>query len=191
MKLIIVRHGQTEGNAKKRLQGQRINESLNAEGLREADYVLPQLARHNISTLYASPLRRAHQTAELFSKKLNLPITVRDELAERDFGTISGLTWDEIEKHGYTILRVVDKALTYDYRQFGGEDHYQVRSRVQKLLRDLSATHTNETVVCVTHGGIIRILYDELKLEQPEHTATASLHIFELGTGTGKATIDG
>ncbi len=180
MKLIVVRHGQTDLNVKGRLQGQRHDEPLNFEGLHEVERVLAQLNEYGITTLYTSSLRRAKQTAELISKRFGLPINTRHELAERDFGTISGLTWDEVERKGHTTLRAMDKALKYDYRPFDGESNAQVRSRIKKLLFDLLAIHNRDTIACVTHGGIIRILYDELNIEQPEHTTTASLHIFNL-----------
>ena len=180
MKLIIIRHGQTNANVEGRLQGQRINEPLNAEGLRESYNALPDLSQHNITALYTSPILRVYQTAELISKKLRLPLNVRDELAERDFGSLSGHTWEEIGRLGHPGFRAADKALVYDYRPFGGESNHQVRLRIRKLLRDLFALHPNNIILCATHGGIIRILYDELKVKQPEHTPTASLYIFEL-----------
>lgn len=180
MKLITIRHGQTNSNVEGRLQGQRINEPLNEHGVRESFKTLPDLTQYNIVAIYTSPVLRVYQTAELVSQQMGLKLNSRDELAERDFGSLSGHTWEEIGKMVSSELRLADKSLTYDYRPFGGESHNQVRVRVRKLLQDLFSIHSKDTILCATHGGIIRILYDELQVKQPEHTPTASVHMFEL-----------
>ena len=180
MRLIVIRHGKTEGNKKGKLQGQRLDEPLSEEGLNEVRKIIPKLTDYAVGALYASPLRRAYETAEIVAKKLDLPIIIRNELLERDFGTLSGLTWDEIAKLGYTNLREADEGLIYDYQPFGGESAQQVRGRILQFLSKIKSMHlSQEAIVCITHGGIIRLLYDMLDFKQPKHTANA-LHIFEL-----------
>jgi len=180
MKLIVIRHGQTKHNAHGRLQGQRSNESLNLDGANEVRVALEKISEHRPLVLYSSPLKRARETADIIAKEFGLSVTERNELMERDFGSLTGLTWNEVANMGHTKLRELDKSFAYDYRQFGGENVDNVRSRIKKLLKDFSVIHTDETIACVTHGGIIRILYDVLEVEQPETTANASVHVFEI-----------
>lgn len=180
MHLIVIRHGQTEGNAKGVLQGKRTDQSLNAEGIREARLATAKLAETGIVALYSSPLRRARETADPIASALNLTIVLRDELAERDFGDLSGLTWEEATtKTNDPELKERDKNLIFDYRVFGGESVQQVRLRLKKFLEDCRHVHPHDTIACITHGGTIRLLYDELNIPQPTHVSNVSLHTFE------------
>lgn len=186
MYLIVIRHGQTEGNAKGVLQGKRIDQSLNAEGIREARLAIVKVVETNIVALYSSPLRRARETADPIASALNLTLALRDELAERDFGDLSGLTWEEAAaKANDPALKEKDKNYIFDYRAFGGESVQQVRSRLKKFLESCRHVHPQDTIACITHGGIIRLLYDELNILQPAHVSNASLHTFEVAYPLG------
>lgn len=179
MNLIVIRHGKTASNLKEILQGQRINESLLPEGIRDAKSIIPQLTNKNISAIYSSPLLRAYETAKIIAEKLKLPIITKDELQERDFGTLSGKTWDFVTESIDKDLKQLDKTFSYDYQPYKGENIEQVRKRLQKLLNTLTKTHKKENIACVTHGGILRLLYDELGVEQPDHITNTSIHTFQ------------
>src|SRR3989338_1267684 len=138
MKLIVIRHGQTKHNAHGRLQGQRSNESLNLDGANEVRVALEKISEHRPLVLYSSPLKRARETADIIAKEFGLSVTERNELMERDFGSLTGLTWNEVANMGHTKLRELDKSFAYDYRRFGGENVDNVRSRIKKLLKDFS-----------------------------------------------------
>lgn len=180
MKLIIIRHGQTEGNKEGRLQGKRSDEPLSAEGVKEVEKILDELDRFRIKTLYSSTLKRAIQTADIIAGKFNVAVIAKSELAERDFGTLTGFTWEEIAARGHGNLKDVDKALSYNYRPFDGESVGDVRFRIKQFIKELFSVHKGQTTACVTHGGIIRIIYDILSVEQPAHIPNASSHIFEI-----------
>lgn len=64
MQLIVIRHGQTDHNVGRILQGKRLDEPLNDVGRREAQALVSALANETIAALYSSPLRRAQETAE-------------------------------------------------------------------------------------------------------------------------------
>lgn len=97
---------------------------------------------------------------------------------ERDFGDLTGRTWEDvIAQHGAQIEEQ-SKGLHYDYRSFGGESHEQVRERLRRLLDELARYHARETVAAVTHGGIIKLLHEELHIALPEHIPNASVHRF-------------
>lgn len=180
MRLLVIRHGQTSGNKEGRLQGQRNNEPLTPEGVKEVEALIPLLADTPVHALYSSPLTRARETAEIFARVFSMPMVERKELMERDFGTLSGKTWDEIAALGHISLKERDKALCYDYRPFDGENAEGVKTRIILLVNELLEKQREHTVLCVTHGGIVRILYDVLGVEQPAHNKNAALHRFEV-----------
>ena len=93
--LLLVRHGQTDGNLHGRWQGWD-GTPLNQQGEREAVLIAWRLAQTEkaIAALYASPLRRAWQTAERIEEALNLSPAPHDGLKEINFGQISGITLD-------------------------------------------------------------------------------------------------
>ena len=155
MKLIVIRHGETNLNKENRLQGSKgPNEGLNEHGrevienLRNSLLLIPEI-------IYSSPLQRTQETAHILNKRFDVGIVLDAALMERDFGTLSGklredigpkLVEDDLEGH-------------YDYRPYGGESVEEVTARVRQFVENLKA-HKEEIIMLVTHRGIIRILYD-------------------------------
>ena len=91
LKLILVRHGETQGNKLKRYIGKRTDEPL----CPEAGNMLAQLAYPEVQAVYASPMIRCTQTAGILfpGKKLN----IIDELAECDFGEFENKNYQELD----------------------------------------------------------------------------------------------
>ncbi|MEX1112600.1 MAG: histidine phosphatase family protein [Candidatus Andersenbacteria bacterium] len=180
MELIVIRHGLTQSNMQGLLQGQRIDDPLLPATREQVQLLNTQLKDKNVSALYSSHLLRARQTAEVLSASLDLPVRVTQKLAERDFGSLSGLTWEDamLQVNDYT-LKEKDKQFQFDYRPYGGESIYSVRKRLKNLLQECAALYQEKTIAWVTHGGIIRLLYDELEQKQPDHVSNTSLHVFE------------
>ena len=94
--LFFVRHGQTEWNAIARMQGQW-NSDLNDLGRRQAEVNGHLLAGFEIQTLFASPLDRTRQTAEIVNQYLNVPIEYDDRLKEWDCGDWSGHLYADVK----------------------------------------------------------------------------------------------
>ena len=176
MKLIVIRHGETILNKEDRLQGCKgPNVGLNDEGkrmverLREHILVMPDI-------IYASPLKRTQETAHLINMRFRLPIINTVALVERDFGTLSGKLRSEIDS------KLVESDLEgrYDYRPYGGESVNEVRRRVQGFI-DLLRSQREQTIMIVTHRGVIRILYDLYpESVAPEVITPASQHVFSI-----------
>ena len=146
MKLIFIRHGQTDWNKEKKLMGQT-DIPLNEEGLAQARAVAETLAG-DFDALYSSPLKRAYQTAEIISERLKKPIIVREELKERGFGSLAGQSWDEIAVATKEDLKAVTKEERYDFRPWGGESAEDVTARLTAFLDDLK-THDYKKVLIV------------------------------------------
>jgi broad specificity phosphatase PhoE len=175
MKLIVVRHGETNLNKEDRLQGSKgPNEGLNDTGrfqvahLRDELLLIPQI-------IYASPLLRTQETAHILNERFAVPIITTPALMERDFGTLSGKLRSEIDP------KIVEDDLEghYDYHPYGGESVEDVRRRVQSFVDSLRA-HKENLVMLVTHRGIIRVLYDLYPDNAfAENIVPASKHIFD------------
>lgn len=154
----FVRHGETDWNTQRRLQG-HIDTPLNPVGLAQAEATAKGLQAHRFDALYCSDLIRTLQTARYAARGLNLPIHLRHELRERHYGAFQGLTYSEAEQHfpadyarfkarepGYAILD-------------DGESLLQHRRRVLACLEQIAASHVGQTVLVVTHGGVLDLVY--------------------------------
>ena len=111
------------------------------------------LAHEPIAAVYASPLRRALETAETVAAAHGLAPIVVDALREVDVGSWQGLTRAEVETRFPEQFR---RWLEHGPGWEDGETHEQMGERVVAALRELARRHPHERVVVVTHGGPIR-----------------------------------
>ena len=155
-RLCLVRHGETEWNAARRIQGQ-IDIGLNETGLRQAAGAGRWLASAGIVALYSSDLKRAWTTALAIGRTLDLvPISV-PEMRERRYGVFEGLTYDEAKaKHpdGYAAF----EGRNAEYNFENGESLNQMFTRVTGKLKEIAAVHRGQNVVIVLHGGVLDII---------------------------------
>ncbi len=153
----LIRHGQTDWNLIKRLQG-RENVPLNEAGHAQADglaHVIRGIQNNGVSfdAVCTSPLSRAWDTAEYLTRAIGLkePV-VLENLIERDYGKLSGLTLDE--RH---------RLYPGGERQAGNvESVPAAASRMLRAIDDMLAVTSRRTVIGVTHGGIINAVYSRL-----------------------------
>src|SRR6185295_16805072 len=92
--LLLVRHGQSEGNAERRFGGHTAT-PLSPLGLTQAQATANALASESITAIYSSDLRRAIQTAEPLSQLTGLPIISTEAFRERSVGVMEGLTFED------------------------------------------------------------------------------------------------
>ena len=176
MNIIVIRHGETDMNKENRLQGCKGPDMpLNDEG-RDAVQRLADALLVTPERIFASPLKRTQETAHIVNERFHVPIVNVPELMERDFGSLSGKLRSEID---HTLVEN-DLEGRYDYRPFGGESADDVRTRILKFLSTLPL-EKDETVIVVTHRGIIRILYDLYPADVVgEEIIPASKHVFHI-----------
>ena len=151
--ILLARHGETEYNRERRFQGQ-IDVPLTDRG-REQARALAEVARdERIAALYASPLVRARETAEIVGAALGLEPRLDDRLKEMDVGTWGGRLKDEIEaEDAGTWSRW--QAAGEDWRFPGGESLGEQQERVVAALVDITqAGDLPALVVC--HRGVVR-----------------------------------
>ena len=96
LRLILVRHGETEWNAQRRYQGHS-DVPLSALGRRQAARAAERLAALKIDAVYTSDLGRALETAEIIAEQRGLEVCAEPRLRELNFGVFEGLTFDEAQ----------------------------------------------------------------------------------------------
>jgi broad specificity phosphatase PhoE len=155
--LTLVRHGQTSANIDAVWHGS-INTPLTTHGHQQAAAAAAFIkANHQpIGCIYASPLDRAHHTANAIAQSLGLTPELDDDLAEYDLGEWEGLSFSHLfeDKKLFHNMRA-----DHDYRPHGGESPRQVGDRLAGALRRITDRHPGERVVVVSHGGALSIVF--------------------------------
>ena len=98
MELILIRHGETEGNNKNSCVG-KTDVALTPKGVRQMQTLSRNFYNDMVTAIYTSPLKRAVESSEAINKYHNLPIEVVYDLAERDYGIWENKTFAEIEEN--------------------------------------------------------------------------------------------
>jgi probable phosphoglycerate mutase len=163
----LVRHGQTEWNLAKRLQG-RLDSPLTELGVQQARASAEVVAARGVDALYCSPLGRALATAEHVADACGLPIEVLDDLAEVSAGELEGATMSEFLEcwPDEAAARKLDR---YRHRWPGGESYVHAAVRARAALAVIEAAG-HERVVIVSHGQLGRLLLAELVGWTPEES---------------------
>src|SRR5205085_626538 len=109
----LLRHGE-HGLLGRVLAGRMPGVGMTERGRAEIAAQAERLAGDNIAAIYASPLQRTRETAEIVAARLGLPITFRDDLLELDFGEWTGATFDSIrtlplDPSGIPVLTLSDR----------------------------------------------------------------------------------
>jgi len=153
MKLYIVRHCQTTGNASFKLQGAKTPGTLTERGRLQLAALKRFFSHEKIQAIYSSPLQRALLTARGLSGKK--PI-VLPELLEIDFGDLEGASHEETKAQEPDLF---DHIFNDPKKRFpNGESLQDVQNRLQPLVKRLQAQAGNPTVVIVGHNILNRVL---------------------------------
>ncbi len=164
MHFFIVRHAETDWNKEQRLQGQT-DIPLNQNGLMQAAELAKQMLNTGITHVLTSDLVRAYETGRVVAEHLNLPLICDSRLRECHFGSLEGLTRQEIvERYGEAFIASVNCA--YDFGSVGGERHDQVLQRTLDALSDFYEKHAEAIPLIVSHGRIMRTLFEPQELNK-------------------------
>lgn len=156
MDLILVRHGETETNRLGKIQG--VSQApLNECGLAQAEAAARVLDDDKPFALYASPLKRAVQTAEAIARRTGIGATIENGLIEMDVGEFEGLTGRQLRERFPDVMRSWDED-AFQTEMPGGESLATVRNRAWSTVKRLADLHSGETVVAVTHNFTIQMV---------------------------------
>jgi len=162
MRCCIVRHGETGWNADRRLQGHQ-DIPLNALGLVQAEAAGQYLQRRHqatpFSAVVSSDLLRARQTAEAVASELGLPVQAATALRERHYGEFEGKTPAEAASFAPEAYAALVSRADLMAAPGSAEPLQAMLERIERCLSDLARAYTDQSVVIVTHGGVLDLLY--------------------------------
>ena len=161
--LILIRHGETDWNRELRFQGQ-VDVPLNATGHAQARRLAQRLTAERVAVdhLVCSDLVRTRQTAEpalaALLPQLSLDALTDPRLREQHFGVVDGMRVDDIKaQHAAAWAQWL--RFDADGGMPGGETARQFHARVMEALRSLAYQHAGHTVMVVTHGGVLDMVW--------------------------------
>lgn len=163
--VFFVRHGQTEWNAIRRMQGQW-NSNLNETGRAQAHGHGRFLKRQQIQHVAASPLDRTRQTAEIINEYLSLDPHFDERIMEWDCGDWSGEQWDTLTEK-WPEEFAAWRADEYHYRGPNCENYPDMIKRARPVLEELKASDYDRVAI-VSHGIIGRVMVGILLELSPE-----------------------
>jgi len=150
-RLVLWRHGETDYNATGRMQG-HLDAELTPTGWNQARFAVPALVRFDPEIVVTSDLRRAMDTATVFTEASSVPLRVDKRLRETNLGRWQGLTTDEAERGwpgGIATWRTDATWAPPD-----GESRVDVAKRAVEVVGELDAEFGRTVLLCV-HGGVI------------------------------------
>ena len=159
MKLLLIRHAESQGNFEHRLQGRR-EFPLTELGKAQADALASRLSALELAAISSSPIGRAMQTAEIIAAKAGLEVIPEPRVQEYDFGdAVSGRTWDEIREGSPEVVEAMRNNESEFPRYPGEEGRAAFQERVRSALAHLIERHTgDQSVAVVTHAGPITVM---------------------------------
>lgn len=156
LRLVLVRHAQTDWDRERRFQGRR-DTPLSEAGRGQVEAVARLLANERLAAVWTSPLGRARETAAAIATPQGLPVRFEDAFTEMRFGQWEGLTADEVSIRFPALYRAWLET-PHLVSLPGAETLAEVRERTLGGLEDLREAHDGQTVCLVTHGITSRIL---------------------------------
>ncbi|HVS29226.1 MAG TPA: histidine phosphatase family protein [Solirubrobacteraceae bacterium] len=150
----MARHGETDDNRPPLcFQGHR-DTPLNDTGREQAHALAEKVVGQSVGRLYASPLSRARETAEIVGARIGLEPTLDSRLMEGNRGRWEGRLFADVERaepEAYAAWRAAEP----DFRFPGGESLHEHCERVLAALADIGSAE--RPALIVSHGGSIRM----------------------------------
>lgn len=181
MSILFARHGETDWNIAKRVQG-TTDIPLNENGIKQAELLCENLERDNVNLcrIYSSCQRRALATAEIVGSRYNVPVKVISGLQEMNFGLFEGHTWDEID----TLYPDELKTWQSDKRHNKapkGESYQDLLERLfsalNRIMKEAEGDiNSGRDVLILTHGAVIMSLLT-LKNDLDFNTSYTAINI--------------
>ncbi len=166
--VVIIRHGQSQGNAEGRFGG-HTDTPLSPRGRRQAQATAKALASEKFSAIYTSDLPRAIETATPLARLTRAPLETTEALRERSVGVMEGLTFEEAaEQHPEQYQALLRR--DFEHVLLGGESYRQTLDRASRKLDEAIEQHKGGRIAIFAHTGTICILILHLMgaLDAPE-----------------------
>jgi len=155
----LVRHGETDWNAERRLQG-HTDIDLNPRGIAQAAQMAKAIKAIDLEfdVLYTSDLQRAAKTANAIETLFNTKAIVDPTLRERHLGVLQGVSTAEAPQFDAELWK---NHLSRDIHEElrGGESIAQFAKRIHQALEKIRQQHLGKTILLVSHGGALDMMY--------------------------------
>jgi len=180
----LIRHGETEWNAGKRLQGW-LDIPLSDVGRAQARQLAQRLKAADVpqfAAIYSSDLSRALETAQISAAHLGLPVTARETLRERNYGIFQGRDWamlsDELSQQNISFSKP-------DQEIEGGETFAAFAQRISHAFESLAADHPGQNILVFAHGGVVDIAWrkaggHDLHVKREGTILNTSINLFDI-----------
>ena len=170
MRIFMARHGETDWNVERRIQG-NTDIPLNENGIRQANSLASYLERQVVgkggtfTRIFTSPLERAKETAEIVGNRLHVPVESVQGLEEMNFGVCEGKSWLEA-KALYPKELAEWEENKRERRIPGGESYQDVLERFssaykimkERLFSEEMKEGKDSNILIITHGAVIMLL---------------------------------
>ncbi len=154
--LYITRHGETEWNTQRRLQGWR-NSPLTKKGIAQGNLLRDAVKKYNITKIYTSTSERAVKTAMAARGKTTIPVELMDELREMNMGDWEGRTIDEIKEREPENFSNYWNA-PHLFVKNTGEDFDEILDRSKKAIEKILEEEKEGNILIVTHGVTLKAI---------------------------------
>ena len=187
----FIRHGETDWNRQRRLQGWQdtpLNEAGRAQAAQLARRLSEDARRAPFSALYSSDLQRAHATAAAVAAPLGLAVQTEPGVRERGFGVLEGLEIgrvDDLAPQAAAAWKSRDPVRELE----GGETLGAFQRRVVDAVHALAERHAGERVLVFTHGGVLDIVWREAQgvpLDAPRQAPLLNAGINRIAVAAGQ-----
>jgi len=169
-RLFLVRHGENLANLTKELSSRRVDYSLTAKGVLQAEQTAGHLlaadeagrAGYGIRAVYSSPLKRARETAEIIASHLGLSVVVMDNFREIDVGDM------ELQPPSLELWAVHNRIIEGWFRGQvdrafpNGDNYITLCSRMRAGIEQIIAGKDGQSLIVVGHGGIFTVTLPDL-----------------------------
>ena len=179
--IILIRHGETEWNSQKRMQGHS-NSNLSEVGRGQIQALGELMKNVSFDHIYSSDSLRARQTAEAITQYSGHTLQFDQRIREKNLGVFEGLTSTEAKERHPEVYRLF-KTAGANYVIDEGESTQQLLERALEFIEEIRLRHPQKRVVMVTHGGVVRVLMKHalgLSIDAPTRFIIKNTGIFGL-----------
>jgi alpha-ribazole phosphatase/probable phosphoglycerate mutase len=162
----LIRHGEPAEESRQRCYGS-LDVGLSEAGRQQMASVAEFLQKEPVAAIYASPRRRAVESAQILAAVKGAPIEVVTDLSEINFGDFEGRPYDEIAlRYPEAYRQWMERPTEVQFPN--GENFAAMRTRVVRAFQKISSECEGQTVAVVSHGGVNRILIAQA-LQMPDN----------------------
>lgn len=155
-KLYLVRHGESEWNILKKVQGQK-DVNLTKKGEQQAEKIANRLYNENIDIIYSSDLKRAFETAKKIGDKLKLNVNPDKSFREINFGIWEGISTKELTDN-YSKEHLLWMKKPHKLKLEGAETLEELQNRTIKGVNRISKLNPNKNILIVSHSAAIKTI---------------------------------